>query len=439
MKKILLFGLASMCFLQNIKTQDSLGYGLKIPTEEQIKSVPFTPSFSIPTSVSLPPCIDLSDKMPPVGNQGYQGSCVAFAIVYALKSYQEKRQNNWVFVENGLLRNDRICSPSFVFNTVKKMTNNYNCLDGIYFSEGFDVIKLLGTSFLSDFSYTDQDCSRQPDANTIQKANINKISSYKALNIKTLSEIKYNLFVGNPVVIGVLPDDFFQPDGFSAFTNHQHYTFIPKSILNPKKYHAMLCVGYNDQTSSFQILNSWGKEWGNSGYVDIPYRWFPVVVQEAYTMNDALQLGALLSVNDKETETTKSNLNFSLYSSWFKEGYYREYKETRFGLTYLNIKDSSAIVKFTDISNDKEIKTIIYEINIPQTFYYKNKKITFTLTDIGKAGRNLLTKAAYFDIQIDNSIDNETKERLDKLNILIEQKSMFDKIINQQELLLDNK
>src|SRR4051794_11326797 len=37
----------------------------------------------------LPSSVDLSDKMPDVGNQGGQQSCVAWAVAYALKGYQE--------------------------------------------------------------------------------------------------------------------------------------------------------------------------------------------------------------------------------------------------------------------------------------------------------------------------------------------------------------
>jgi hypothetical protein len=439
MKNIILLSLTFFSVVQTIKAQDSLGYGLKIPTETQIKSVPYSPSFNLPSNIVLPQIVSLADKMPPVGNQGYQGSCVAFTISYALKSYQEKKQYNWNFIENGNVRNDRICSPSFIFNTVKQLTNNYNCLEGIYFVEGFDILRNYGTAFSIDFPYTDANCSNQPDDQVIQKASVNKISSFKGVNYKNLSEIKYNLYVGNPVVLGVMLDDFFQPDGFDAFRDKRHYTFIPKSILNPSNYHAMLCVGYNDKTNTFQILNSWGEDWGNSGYVDIPYSWFPVVVQEAYTMNDAFQYASFVDVTKKEVETQKSASNASVLSAWFKEGYYHEYKGIRLGLTFLDTKDSSATVIFSDIKNNEIFKTLTYKINSPQTFYYLEKKITFTLTDIAKAGKNPLNKAAYFVITIDNSVDNEIKEKIDRLNFLMEQKNTLDKLIKQQQLLLENK
>jgi len=408
-------------------------YGLKFPTEEQLKKIPYTPSFGLPPGFNLPKVEDLSASMPPVENQGYQGSCAAFATAYALKSYQEKKQNNWSYFENGVARRDRVCSPSFVFNLVKQMTNNRNCLEGIYFAEAFDVLKTYGTPFWNDFPYTELKCTTFPNQAIIDKASMNKISSYKSVNFKNLDEIKYNLSVGNPVVLGVLLDDFFQPDGFEAFRNGRHYTFIPKNLLNPNNYHAMLCTGYNDQTQSFQVMNSWGSHWGNSGYVDIPYSWFPVVVQESYTMNDAFRSALFVSVQTKETRSDGAIVSPSSYSAWFRQGSYWEYKNIKIGLTYLDIKDSTASVIFTDIDSGKVVNTVTYKINVPQSFYYNDKKITFLFTDITRTGRGPFDQSVFFTVSIDKSIDKDFLDRINNLKFLYIQKELSGKMKDMQE------
>ena len=61
----------------------------------------------------LPASYDMSDKMPPVGNQGIQNSCVAWAVAYALKSYQEK-------VELG---QQYLFSPSYIYNQINNGIN----------------------------------------------------------------------------------------------------------------------------------------------------------------------------------------------------------------------------------------------------------------------------------------------------------------------------
>ncbi len=437
MKKVIFLSIACIYSASAI-SQNNFGYGLKLPTEEQIKSVPYSPGFSLPASIVLPFIVDLSDKMPPIGNQGSQSSCTAWAVAYSTKSYQEKRQNNWLFIEKGNIRNDRICSPSFIFNTAKGNNQNYDCSTGIMFWEAFEILRTMGTSFLSTFPYNEQDCNTQPNSNVIQSATVNRISTHKWVNPRNLDEVKYNLSVGNPIIIGFNNCDHFQQDGFEANRRGINYRYVPRALINPKNYHAMVCVGYNDLTQTFKIMNSWTEKWGNSGYFDLPYIVFlnKEFVPEAYIINDAWASGAFVSIAAKENENTKSFKSNSLYSSWFKEGYYREYKSLRLGLTSLNQIDSSATVIFTDIKKNAVVNTITYKINTPQTFYYDDKRITFTFIDIAKAGRNPLTKVAYFELSIDNSIDNETKERIDRINILIDQKILYDKwILNQNQFL----
>ena len=45
--------------------------------------------------VRLPIAVDLSNQMPPVGDQGSQGSCTAWATTYYYKTYQEGQEQGW--------------------------------------------------------------------------------------------------------------------------------------------------------------------------------------------------------------------------------------------------------------------------------------------------------------------------------------------------------
>ena len=56
----------------------------------------------------MPPEHDLSEFLPEVGNQGKQGSCVAWATGYYLKSFQENYEDD----ENGILANNNEMSES---------------------------------------------------------------------------------------------------------------------------------------------------------------------------------------------------------------------------------------------------------------------------------------------------------------------------------------
>lgn len=65
----------------------------------------------------IPASVDHTTEpwFPPIGNQGVQGSCTAWAVGYYIKTYQEAREHEWD-VSGGL--SDRIVSPAFVYNLV---------------------------------------------------------------------------------------------------------------------------------------------------------------------------------------------------------------------------------------------------------------------------------------------------------------------------------
>ncbi|MEL7113455.1 MAG: hypothetical protein AAGK93_11060, partial [Pseudomonadota bacterium] len=62
---------------------------------------------------ALPEFVDLSSFFPDPGHQGAQGSCVGWAVGYALKTYQEAKETRAVRPAE-----DRHFSPSFVFNSI---------------------------------------------------------------------------------------------------------------------------------------------------------------------------------------------------------------------------------------------------------------------------------------------------------------------------------
>ena len=72
------------------------------PAPEQRQGIPkaYPPVSS--NGNDFPSSIDLSPRFPEPGNQGSQYSCVAWALAYALKSYQELGEEKWsLHIANG--------------------------------------------------------------------------------------------------------------------------------------------------------------------------------------------------------------------------------------------------------------------------------------------------------------------------------------------------
>jgi len=121
----------------------SLGCEL-LPVEEYAKiPVAKTPEVEIKATV-------LNLNVPPVGNQGGEGSCVAFGTTYAGRSidWQASHPATWSQSVN-------IFSPEYVYNQIKVRRP---CSSGSYVYKGLDLLKLQGVCTWTLQNYKLQYC-----------------------------------------------------------------------------------------------------------------------------------------------------------------------------------------------------------------------------------------------------------------------------------------
>jgi hypothetical protein len=93
--------------------------------------------------------------------------------------------------------------------------------------------------------------------------------------------VKQNLAQGAPVVIGMMVGGSFMQGMLGK------KVWIPESSdyqMSGFGGHAMCVIGYDDylEGGAFQIMNSWGKEWGENGIGWVRYKDFDYFVKEAY-------------------------------------------------------------------------------------------------------------------------------------------------------------
>ena len=219
----------------------------------------------------LPEKYDLSFDMPPVRSQGNQGSCVAWATTYYLKSYQEKIQYGYDYASY-----EDVMSPAFVYNQIKQ---NENCDSGSTIVDALEILKTYGSNSWKDFPYSDLYCSSLPSDDLKESAIRNKIAEYFVVGIpENNTDINYTLtnliktlvFQKNPIVISM---DFKN----LSFENQGDVYIANRYKENPVDSgcgHAILIVGYDNQLNAFKIINSWGTDWGNDGYCWVSYDFF---------------------------------------------------------------------------------------------------------------------------------------------------------------------
>ncbi len=270
---------------KNSEDKSQKGLGGLIPTEEMLLNIPVAlPPVSSYASNELPSSYDLSDRMPPVRNQGGQGSCASWAVGYYLKSYHEHLDKDTDYGEGNDY--EGAYSPAFLYNHVKVDS----CDGGSYISDNLDRIRDIGIPSWKDMPYNDNNCNAKPSAKATKNAKCARILDYQRLRTHKpiesieMKDMKYYLSHDNPLVIGI-----YTFDGFSTPKKYNG-EFFYKNYSEKKYYggHAIVVVGYDDSRNAFKIINSWGKDWGNDGFLWIDYDVFSRIVFIVYRTEDAL-------------------------------------------------------------------------------------------------------------------------------------------------------
>ncbi len=261
----LLLILFMMCARPILAQNSDKGTGLIFLSPEEYKKIPLA---SMAMMGTLPSTGDLSKWFPSPGDQGNQGSCVAWAVGYGLKSYQEA-------IERKQLPSQAfVFSPSYIFNQIKI---NDCKIGGSHITTALDLLKSQGVPTMARFPYDQNNCSLQPNAADKLAARPYAIAEWRTVPLDNLADVKSHIATGFPVVIGMVVDE-----NFKALLGEQIYN----SPGAEGGGHSMVVTGYDDAKGAFKVLNSWGTYWGNGGYGWISYSAFKRKVREAYSAQD---------------------------------------------------------------------------------------------------------------------------------------------------------
>ena len=214
---------------------------------------------------NLPSKVDLSAYLPPVGDQGNYGTCVAWATAYNCRTWLDAHKNGR---KTSQLTNSEIYSPSDIWKGIASGSKNKGC-QGTSFQPAFNAMISRGVASWATapyFSSTSEcDCSVTQSETT--DANKHKIKSYREIQISDVNTVKRYLAEGHPVVLGAcLGDNYMNASGSSVI-----YSKGTTNSTGMHAYHAMMCVGYDNSrggsNGAFRIINSWGDGWGDNGFI----------------------------------------------------------------------------------------------------------------------------------------------------------------------------
>ncbi len=237
--------------------------------EESYRSIPYKAQFTSATYENLPSSYSLEQYAPIPGNQGRYGTCVAFASAYGLRTIMLAKD---LGITDRQRINQNALSPSYVYAIIKR-EDDMDCSKGANPIYGLEALKVAGAPLLTTLPYS---CNPAINTQVQMEAIDYRIRDYQTLfffdatepGIKT-DATKKALSEGYPVLLGMkLPPSFFKAQlVWRSLPTEQN------QIAQQHGYHAMVVIGYDDnyEGGAFRVLNSWGTQWGDQGFIWIPY------------------------------------------------------------------------------------------------------------------------------------------------------------------------
>lgn len=205
----------------------------------------------------LPASFSNKQNFPRVVNQSLENNAVAWAVTwYGMGALQKKTSPG----------SNLALSPSFTYRACKPGTKD--CKEPVSMIDALVSLTENGAPSGSLFGLY---CADAIPPFVLDSARRNKLSGYARLfntfdsKSTKVQAIKRAVVMKNPVVVGIicpasfqLARDFWQPR---------------EKPLPENGGHALCIVGYDDNRygGAFEIVNSWGRTWGNQGYSWLRY------------------------------------------------------------------------------------------------------------------------------------------------------------------------
>lgn len=221
---------------------------------------------------SFPRDVDMRSSNPPAYDQTSVGSCTGNCIAGAIEFDQLKQKVKFPFTPSRL----------FIYYNERVMEKTVKSDAGAMIRDGIKSVATLGAPPEKYWPYDVNKWASKPSKAAYTKAKYYTITKYQRVN-QTLDDMKACLAGGFPFVFGFTVYESFESDTV-AQTGIVSMPQPNESVLGG---HAVLCVGYNDDTQRFIVRNSWGTSWGQNGYFEIPYAYLtnPNLADDFWVIN----------------------------------------------------------------------------------------------------------------------------------------------------------
>ncbi len=207
----------------------------------------------------LPSKVDLREHLTRVENQGNTSSCVANAVAGAYEYLAKWHTGEEYDVSRMFIYyNTR-------YNEVEDAAHIED--SGCYIQDAIASLQEYGACSETTYPFDEEMVNEEPHQEAYDEAASFLVQETELVPVD-LYAWKHCLAEGYPIVFGI--------SLFNSFDSHKKKGLVPmpsqtEASRESHGGHAMLCVGYSDKDKVFIVRNSWGEDWGDSGYCYIPY------------------------------------------------------------------------------------------------------------------------------------------------------------------------
>lgn len=205
--------------------------------------------------LAIPDQIDWRKRLEACWDQGELGSCVSHGVGSVIK-----------YVYPDLMPSRlKIYYDGRVFEKTTRQDSGLEIRDGI-------KAAVFGVCPESMWPYDISKFKKKPLAACYSKKNERFITEYARVGKTSkpsdiLDEMLNCLTQGSPIVFGTMLYESFESDSVAKSGILQ----MPQTKEKPLGGHCMAAYGANKTKKTFIVRNSWGTDWGDNGYIHMPF------------------------------------------------------------------------------------------------------------------------------------------------------------------------
>lgn len=228
-------------------------------------------------------------------NQYQIGSCGSNAFD-SLVTFDQKKQGLSIFSVSRL----------FIYYNTRVLEGTPGQDSGVQIRDVFKAYNQFGCAPEADWGYAPSKVLVKPPDQAYTDATKDKPLAYARVS-QNLNAIKQALYNGYPIEIGFTVYESFESDQVAR----TGIVPMPSSADQVVGGHAVVICGWDDSTRLFLVRNSWGTDWGQKGYFQIPYDYFcdPDLASDFWVLTQITEQAVMVKQKIKK-EDYSENLCF---------------------------------------------------------------------------------------------------------------------------------